>query len=134
MQIHVLYPQFNIFWVLVLYVFWKYHALINVLDYALLPSKLISQVSHCLGTVFLGGGCNLNILWYNFVSMYKTNIYIIILWFGKVNLIFFNHCLKISPIITEISKVLTARLGIQNAQSHLINRFQNSLKSRGQKS
>ena len=37
-------------------------------------------------------------------------------------------------IITEISKVLTARLGIQNAQSHLINRFQNSLKSRGQKS
>ena len=36
--------------------------------------------------------------------------------------------------ITEISKVLTARLGIQNAQSHLINRFQNSLKSRGQKS
>ena len=36
--------------------------------------------------------------------------------------------------ITEISKVLTARLGIQNAQSHLINCFQNSLKSRGQKS
>ena len=36
--------------------------------------------------------------------------------------------------ITEISKVLTAQLGIQNAQSHLINRFQNSLKSRGQKS
>ena len=36
--------------------------------------------------------------------------------------------------ITEISKVLTARLGIQNAQSHLINCFQNLLKSRGQKS
>ena len=41
---------------------------------------------------------------------------------------------NLSEYITEISKVLTARLGIQNAQSHLINRFQNSLKSRGQKS
>ena len=41
---------------------------------------------------------------------------------------------RIAGNITEISKVLTARLGIQNAQSHLINRFQNSLKSRGQKS
>ena len=30
----------------------------------------------------------------------------------------------INDYITEISKVLTARLGIQNAQSHLINRFQ----------
>ena len=36
--------------------------------------------------------------------------------------------------ITEINKVLTARLGIQNAQNRFIKHFQNSLKSRGQKS
>ena len=47
---------------------------------------------------------------------------------------FFLTNVSYTFIITEISKVLTARLGIQNAQSHLINYFQNSLKSRGQKS
>ena len=40
----------------------------------------------------------------------------------------------LSGVILPKSVVLTARLGIQNAQSRLIKRFQNSLKSRGQKS
>ena len=47
---------------------------------------------------------------------------------------YLHKIFKVALYITEISKVLTARLGIQNAQSHLINRFQNSLKSHGQKS